>query len=77
MLKGLYHEERRWPNWLEFATCVEKNRWLVTKLPEPADRLVNAQSIDNYQTYSVSAFKRKVGINVSVSACDVSGQERS
>ena len=72
MLNRLHNEERRWVNWLEFAMFVEKNRWLAIKLPEPVGRLVSVQNIDNYQTYSGSAFKRKAGVNASVCACDVS-----
>ncbi len=72
MLNRLHYEERRWFNWLEFAMFVEKNRWQAIKLPEPADRLVSVQNIDNYQTYSGSVFKRKVGVSESVYAYDVS-----
>jgi hypothetical protein len=72
MLNRLHYEERRWFNWLEFAMSVEKNRWQVIKLPEPVDRLVSVQNIDNYQTYSGSVFKRKAGVSESVYAYDVS-----
>ena len=75
MLKGLYYKERRWFNWLEFAMCVEKNRWQVIRLPELVGKLVSVQSIDNYQIYSGSVFKRKAGVSESVYACDVSVQE--
>lgn len=72
MLNRLHYEERRWFSWLEFAMFVEKNRWLAIKLPEPVDRSVSVQNIDNYQTYNGSAFKRKAGVNASVCAYDVS-----
>ena len=77
MLKGLYYEERRWSNWLEFAMFVEKNRWQVTKLPEPVGKLVSVQNIDNCQTYSGSAFKQKMEVSGSVYVYDVSGQGES
>ena len=75
MFNRLHYEERRWFNWLEFAMFVGKNRWQVIKLPEPVGRSVSVQNIDNYQTYSGSAFKQKVGISASVYACDASAPE--
>ena len=76
MFNRLHYEERRWFNWLEFAMFVEKNRWQVIKSPEPVGRSVSVQNIDNYQTYSGSAFKRKVEVSVSVYACDASAPEK-
>ena len=76
MFNRLRYEERRWFNWLEFAMFVEKNRWQVIKLPEPAGRLVSVQNIDNFPTYNESVFKRKAGVNESVYACDVSVPEK-
>lgn len=77
MLKRWYYAERRWSNWLEFAMFVRKNRWQVTKLPEPVGKLVNVQSTDNYQIYSGSVFKRKVGIIESVYVHDASEPGKS
>lgn len=74
MLKGVYYEERRWSNWLEFAMFVAKNRWQVIKSPEPVGRLVSAQNIDNYQTYNASAFKQRAEVGGSVYVHDASGQ---
>ena len=76
MFKRLHYEERGWSDWLEFAMFVEKNRWQVTKSPEPVGKSVSVQSIDNYQTYSVFAFKQKVGVSGSVYAYDASVPEK-
>ena len=77
MLKRLHWKERRWFNWLEFVMFVKKNRWQGAKSPEPAGKLVSVQSIDNYQTYSGSAFKRKAGISGYVYVRDASGPGKS
>ena len=71
MLNRLYHEERRWLNWLEFATFVGKSRWRVIKSPELVDRLASGQNTDNYQIYNGSVFKRKAGVSGSVFVSDV------
>ena len=51
---------------------VERNRWQAIKLPEPVDRSVNVQNIDNYQTYNGSVFKWKMGASESKYAYGVS-----
>ncbi len=51
---------------------VERNRWQAIKLPEPVDRSVSVQNIDNYQTYNGSVFKRKMGVSESKYAYGVS-----